>query len=483
MGAELYDEGQSHGVGSDNPSVEITSAALRQALGVGSNKTASRRLQEALELGLLKQDHDRPNRGRATARAFWLLKTSIALRATDGPNVFPLPEDVKKLFEEGGRVGVPVHGVHGVHAQAEEVASVDTVDTVATDNPEPPHQENFFISWSEVDDVTVVVCQTYDEAEALIAEVIVDAAGKPIALDLETRPLASELERLKALEEERAAVNAEAIAFRRGAKKAGAPQAEIDAHTETVDARLKALDARIDHAASAGLDPNRSEIRLLQVYGGGARAAVIDMAKAGAGALGLLQGVSAVIHGSTFDLAHLGHRGVTLGRVHDTRQAARLALGASKCSLAATVKHYLKVDLSKELQASDWASPELSEDQLRYAARDVIWLWRACPLLFKDLAPQVSAYRIQVAAAPAIARMNTAGIGIDLDAHADTLRALAEADAIACAGYRDACLKMDRPDLVAKVPRSPSELAGFLKEILTEAELAKWKRGKTSWEL
>ena len=186
MGAELYDEGQSHGVGSDNPSVEITSAALRQALGVGSNKTASRRLQEALELGLLKQDHDRPNRGRATARAFWLLKTSIALRATDGPNVFPLPEDVKKLFQEGGRVGVP--GVHGVHAQAEEVASVDTVDTVATDNPEPPYQENFFISWSEVDDVTVVVCQTHDEAEALIAEIIVDAAGKPIALDLENSP-------------------------------------------------------------------------------------------------------------------------------------------------------------------------------------------------------------------------------------------------------------------------------------------------------
>jgi ribonuclease D len=414
MGAELYDEGQSHGVGSDNPSVEITSAALRQALGVGSNKTASRRLQEALELGLLKQDHDRTNRGRATARAFWLLKTSIALRATDGPNVFPLPEDVKKLFEEGGRVVVPVHGVHGVHAQAEGGASVDTVDTVDRDNPEPPHQENFFNSWSEVDGVTVIYSVTYDEAEALIREILAAAAGKPIALDIETRPLASERERLKALEEERAAVNAEAIAFWRGAKKASTPQAEIDAHTETADARLRALDARIDHAESAGLDPNRSEIRLVQVYGGGARAAVIDIAKAGAGVLGLLQGLSAVIHGSTFDLAHLGHRGVSLGRVHDTQQAARLALGASKCSLAATVKHYLKVDLSKELQASDWASPELSEDQIRYAARDVIWLWRACPLLFKDLAPQVSAYRIQVAAAAAIARMNTAGIGIDL---------------------------------------------------------------------
>ena len=42
---------------------------------------------------------------------------------------------------------------------------------------------------------------------------------------------------------------------------------------------------------------------------------------------------------------------------------------------------------------------------------------------------------------------------------------------------------MGRPDLAEKVPRSPSEIAGFLKAVLTEAELAKWKRGKTSWEL
>jgi hypothetical protein len=32
---------------------------------------------------------------------------------------------------------------------------------------------------------------------------------------------------------------------------------------------------------------------------------------------------------ATFDLAHLGPRGVILGSVHDTQQAARLVLGAS----------------------------------------------------------------------------------------------------------------------------------------------------------
>ena len=335
----------------------------------------------------------------------------------------------------------------------------------------------------EVDGVTVVVCETYAEAEASIREMVADAEGKPVALDLETCPAQFERERLAALLEERKAVNAAAIAFRKAAKKAGAPQPEIDAYTEEADAQLKILDARIDYAESAGLDPNRSEIRTLQVYGGEARAAIIDIAKTGAEALGLLQGASAVIHGSTFDLAFLGHRGVNLGKVHDTQQAARLTIGASKCSLARAVKHYLKVDLDKDLQASDWATPSLTDDQLRYAARDVIWLWRLCKPLFTDLAPQASAYKIQVAAAPAIARMNAAGIAIDLDQHAEVLRALAERDAVASAAYQDACRAMGRPELAEKVPRSPSEIAGFLKAVLTETELARWKRGKTSWEL
>ena len=50
----------------------------------------------------------------------------------------------------------------------------------------------------EVDGVQVVYCTTYPEAEALIAEVIQDAAGKPVALDLETAPIRSERERLAA---------------------------------------------------------------------------------------------------------------------------------------------------------------------------------------------------------------------------------------------------------------------------------------------
>jgi hypothetical protein len=166
MGATLFDPG------TDTPGLEITSAAMRQALGVGSKTTASRRIEEAVEQGLLKQDHDRPNRGRATPRAFWLLKTSQELGESQGPNVFPTPEAVEKVFQEGGEVGGDRHGVHGVHAghgssengddapvesaghaghgehappeSGESGGPPDTVSTVSISTTGPPQQENFF---------------------------------------------------------------------------------------------------------------------------------------------------------------------------------------------------------------------------------------------------------------------------------------------------------------------------------------------------
>jgi DNA polymerase I-like protein with 3'-5' exonuclease and polymerase domains len=209
-------------------------------------------------------------------------------------------------------------------------------------------------------------------------------------------------------------------------------------------------------------------------YGGGPRAAVIDLSKAGQHVLELLRGADAVIYNAPFDLAFLDRLGIALGRVHDSQQAARLTVGASKCSLAAAAKHYLKVTLDKELQASDWGVPSLSEDQIRYAARDAIWLWRLCPPLFRDLKPQVSAYKIQAAVAPAIARMNNAGITLDLDAHAGAMQAFAEADATASAAYREACIEIGKPDLAAKTPKTAREVAAFLNAILTEGELANW---------
>jgi DNA polymerase I-like protein with 3'-5' exonuclease and polymerase domains len=344
----------------------------------------------------------------------------------------------------------------------------------------------------EVDGVEAVYCDDRAEAEALIREMIADAAPRPVVIDIETTAILPERQRLAALSAKRDVVHVEVLAAGRalrGAQRAaakGEPHDDVAALEDALKAvtrEEKHLTAQVEHAEAAGLDPHRSHVRLLQGYGGGSRVAIIDVFKVGQSVLSLLEGVDVVAHNATFELAHLGHIGVTPGKAHDTQQAAKLVLGLHKSGLAATVKHYHGVELDKAEQVGDWAAPVLSEAQRRYAARDVIWLWRSCPGLFRDIAPQASAYRVQVAAVPAIARMNCAGIAFDLAGHADAMQAFAEQDAAACEAYRAAYVAMGCPDLATKVPRSDGETAAFLKAIISEEELKGWKRVNKPWEL
>jgi DNA polymerase I-like protein with 3'-5' exonuclease and polymerase domains len=340
----------------------------------------------------------------------------------------------------------------------------------------------------EVDGVEVVRCDTVAEAAAMVKEMGADAHPHPVALDIETTPILPERQRRDALVAAMTATHAETLAAKKAIRAGRKAAAHDDAHVlEDRIAALakeeKRLAHEVDYARSAGLDPHRAHIRTVQLYGGGKRAAVIDVFRAGQSALALIEGLDAVIHNAAFEIAHLA--GVNLGKIHDTQQAAKLTLGIHKSSLAAAVSHYLKVELDKETRDSDWGAAVLSEDQIRYAARDVIWLMRLCPPLFRDLAPQISAYRTQLAAVPAVARMNRAGITLDLARHAEALETFADQDAVACAAYQAACLAMDppRPDLAAKVPRSDGEVAAFLKAVLSEEELKGWRQVRKPWEL
>jgi DNA polymerase I-like protein with 3'-5' exonuclease and polymerase domains len=344
----------------------------------------------------------------------------------------------------------------------------------------------------QIDDVEVVYCSDRAEAEALIREMIADAASKPVALDIETTPILSERQRFAALSERLGAVHVELLAAGKALRAAQKAEAKGEPHDDVaalgdalkaVARQEKHLAAQAEHAASAGLDPHRSHIRALQLYGGKTRAAVIDVFRVGQSILAMLEGAAAVAHNAVFELLHLGHVGIELGAVHDTQQAAKLALGLRQSSLAEVVKHYRGVKLEEETRASDWGAAILSEAQICYAARDVIWLWSICPPLFRDVAQQISVYKVQLAALPAIARMNRAGITLDLAGHAAAMQAFAEQDAAACEAYRAACIAMEHPELAEKTPRSDAEVAGFLKAVLSEGELKRWKQISKPWEL
>jgi hypothetical protein len=93
-------------------SLKVTVAALRQKLGINSNKTASDRLMEAVERRVLELDEEKSGAGRGAPRYFKLLKFSSQIASEPGQGVFPPPEDVLREINSQPSVS-PGHGDMG----------------------------------------------------------------------------------------------------------------------------------------------------------------------------------------------------------------------------------------------------------------------------------------------------------------------------------------------------------------------------------
>ena len=77
-----------------------------------------------------------------------------------------------------------------------------------------------------------------------------------------------------------------------------------------------------------------------------------------------------------FDLAKMLHDlGIVCAPVYCTKIAHKLARPSAKShGLKAICSELLGVELEKEQQQSDWGVEELSEEQMKYAANDVLYL-------------------------------------------------------------------------------------------------------------
>jgi ribonuclease D len=86
--------------------------------------------------------------------------------------------------------------------------------------------------------------------------------------------------------------------------------------------------------------------------------------------------VTKLFHFARFDLAMLYYYlGVMAAPLYCTKIASRLVRTfTDRHGLRDLCKDLLNIDLSKQQQSSDWGTPDLSEDQLRYAASDVLHL-------------------------------------------------------------------------------------------------------------
>jgi ribonuclease D len=130
-----------------------------------------------------------------------------------------------------------------------------------------------------------------------------------------------------------------------------------------------------------GLEPHRDRLCVVQLSPGDGSADVVQIPRGGTDAPNLkkLLGDPAVLkifHFARFDLAALGKTfGFMPAPVYCTKIASRLTRTyTDKHGLKDLVRDVLGIDLSKQQQLSDWGAEELTEQQIAYAASDVLHL-------------------------------------------------------------------------------------------------------------
>ncbi|WP_284945408.1 ribonuclease D [Acidisoma cladoniae] len=135
-----------------------------------------------------------------------------------------------------------------------------------------------------------------------------------------------------------------------------------------------------------GLDPRRDRLCLIQLSAGDGQAHLVQLIPPSLGGHGydcpnlkaLLADPARVklMHFARFDVAMLFHAlGIRATPVKCTKIAAKLVRTfTDRHGLRDLCKEILGVDISKQQQTSDWGAPELSAEQLAYAASDVLHL-------------------------------------------------------------------------------------------------------------
>jgi ribonuclease D len=130
-----------------------------------------------------------------------------------------------------------------------------------------------------------------------------------------------------------------------------------------------------------GLNPYRDRLCLVQLSAGDGDAHLVQLAPDDYAAPRLKRllaepSVTKLFHFGRFDLAMLcRYLGVMAAPVYCTKIASRLARTfTDRHGLRDLCKDLLSIELSKQQQSSDWGAPSLSEEQLRYAASDVLHL-------------------------------------------------------------------------------------------------------------
>ena len=129
-----------------------------------------------------------------------------------------------------------------------------------------------------------------------------------------------------------------------------------------------------------GLQPNRDPLCLIQLYDGEGDCHLVQFIDKNFEAPNLKKLLSSdktfIFHYARHDLAAIKHDlDVKIKNVYCTKIGSKIARTYSQGhGYKDLCKELLNVDISKKQQSSDWSNPDLSVEQINYAATDVIYL-------------------------------------------------------------------------------------------------------------
>lgn len=136
-----------------------------------------------------------------------------------------------------------------------------------------------------------------------------------------------------------------------------------------------------------GLNPARDRLCLVQMSAGDGNCHLVQIPVLKPGQIHPAPNLKAMLedpkvlklfHFARFDLATLKmHLGADCAPVYCTKIASKLTRTfTDRHGLKDLCKELLNVELSKQQQSSDWGAPDLNDEQLKYAASDVLHLHR-----------------------------------------------------------------------------------------------------------
>ena len=141
-----------------------------------------------------------------------------------------------------------------------------------------------------------------------------------------------------------------------------------------------------------GLKPQRDRLCLIQLSSGDGNAHLVQFERCNYTAPNLVKlledpGITKVFHYARFDVAIIKkYLRAQTNSIYCTKIASKLVRTyTDKHGLKDLCKELLDLDLSKQQQSSDWGAKNLTEEQKKYAASDVLYLHKIKEILDQRL--------------------------------------------------------------------------------------------------